>query len=280
MGRRGADAEQGRAPVDRGGLEQRLDVDVERAEPDAGAVERVAVGLVERGELRGDRAAREQAARIDQHRGERAHPGAGLLVGGGDGEVAQRGDVVRDLALDPLLEPRAEQRRGARPRGGRAGARCAPRARAASGRGRGGRGCSRPSRWRARRLPRPGGSRCRGRRTRRRRGVRALRPGGARRRRGAGACRRGGRSGSTLNSNPARWPIGSGPTLTSPSAATVTGSASAPCAPMSRTRTAVRRSTKRWVSRSWSASDRRPSTVRVRSAHLAGSASQSGRWAI
>ena len=52
--------------------------------------------------------------------------------------------------------------------------------------------------------------------------------------------------------------MGSGPTLTSPSAATVTGSTSAPRAPMSRTSTAVRRSTKRWVRRSWSASRQPP----------------------
>ena len=50
----------------------------------------------------------EQAAGIDQHRGERADAGAGLLVGGGDGELAQRGDVERDLALDPALHPRAQ----------------------------------------------------------------------------------------------------------------------------------------------------------------------------
>ena len=102
---------------------------------------------------------------------------------------------------------------------------------------------------------------------------------GGRRRRATGACLPG-EPMDRPESNPARWPIGSGPTLTSPSAATVTGSASAPRAPMSRTSTAVRRSTKRWVSRSCNASERRASTARVRSAHLDGSASQSARCAI
>ena len=46
-------------PVLGGGLEQRLDVDVERAEPDPQPVQRVAVLLVERDELGGDRPARQ-----------------------------------------------------------------------------------------------------------------------------------------------------------------------------------------------------------------------------
>ncbi len=87
-------------------------------------------------------------------------------------------------------------------------------------------------------------------------------------------------AGSTRNSKPTRWPIGSGPTLTSPSSETVIGRAAAPRAPMSRTSTEVRRSTKRWVSAEWSASDSRDSTSRVRSAHFAGSCSQSERWAM
>ena len=53
-----ADREQRRAPLLGGGLEQRLDIDVERAEPDPQPVKRVPVGLVERGQLGGDRAAR------------------------------------------------------------------------------------------------------------------------------------------------------------------------------------------------------------------------------
>ena len=53
-----------------------------------------------------------------------------------------------------------------------------------------------------------------------------------------------------------------------------------PCAPRSRISTEVRRSTKRWVSRSCSASDSFSSTAIARSAIAAGSASQSARWAI
>ena len=255
----------------RGGLEQRRQEHVERAEADAQPVQRLAVGLLEVGDRRRAppcaaatppaSASMAASARTPASWPDRSAAAAERLSGR---------EMARDLRVEPAFEPRAQRGAARAPTGGRARGRCAAPARAASGRARAGRGHGPPSR---RPAPPPSSTtsakRVVGRLDQRvARGGRARRRAGARRRRAAGACRRAGPTDRPGTRSRSSWPIGSGPTLTSPSASTVTGSASAPRAPMSRTSTAVRRSTKRWVSRSCSASDSRSSTSRVRSAHL------------
>jgi len=63
-----------------GGLQQRLDVDVQRAEADAQLIEAVAVGLVEMAQLRGDSAAGQLSAGVDQHRGQGSNAGTGRCI--------------------------------------------------------------------------------------------------------------------------------------------------------------------------------------------------------
>ena len=70
-----------------------------------------------------------------------------------------------------------------------------------------------------------------------------------------------------------------GPTLTSPSAATVTGKASAPCEPMSRTRTAVAIDETLGQALMQRVRELRLDFART-FAHFTGSASQSARCAM
>ena len=65
----------------RGGLEQRATEHVERAEPDAQPVKRVAVGLLEMGDGAEHRLARQHAAGVGQHRRERADAGRAGRIG-------------------------------------------------------------------------------------------------------------------------------------------------------------------------------------------------------
>src|SRR5436190_19177571 len=73
-------------------------------------MDRVAVGLVERSELRGDGAAGEMAPGVDQHRSERADPGAGARVGSGFRQILESRKVAADLPLDPGFESGAKPR--------------------------------------------------------------------------------------------------------------------------------------------------------------------------
>ena len=206
-------------------LQQRRQEDVERAEADAEPVQRLAVGLLEMRDRAEHRLARKHAAGVGEHRGKRANAGrAGRDRSRPRRAVSSERRCRSICASSHRLEPGAQRGSGLRRQ-------AVERARGAERRleqRTAGREASEDvalpgdgeaaivlgeQRKAARRALRPA----------RRRGGRAPRRAGARRRRAAAACRQGARLGSTRKSKPARWPIGSGPTLTSPSAATVTG---------------------------------------------------------
>ena len=286
-GRRGigwpdANREQCGAPLLRGGLQQRLDIDVERAEADPQPVQRVAVGLVER----------RRAARRWRGAG-RCPPAStsiaasartpGLAVGSAAASAKrlQRGKMPRDLAFDPSFEPGAKARRGGRPTGGRARARCAPPARAASGRARAGRGYGRPSRWPA---P-PASSTSRNSASGASHSAAARRSSSSPRRRSAAASSRRLSARRAVGIDP-EFEAGEMPDRLRPDADFAVGgdrhrqrvgAARADVADQHRGAAVDEALGQPLVER---VADSRASTARVRSAHLAGSASQSERWAI
>ena len=205
----------------RRGLQQRRHEHVERAEADAQPMQRLAVGLLEMGDRAEHRLARNHPAGIGQHRRERAHARATRGVGGGRRRaLAAASDGARPAASSQRSSLSRSAARLA-PTSDRARARCGAPARAANGRARGARARALP-----RRRPAPPLSST----------ISAKASSGAstsavarrsssspRRRSAAASSRRLSASradGSTRNSNPDEWPIGSGPTLTSPSAAT------------------------------------------------------------
>ena len=274
-----------RAPMLGGGLEQRLDEDVERPEADAQPVKRLAVGLLEVGDRRRASALRgKHAAGVGEHRRERADAGRAGRIGGGRGELLERAQDGGRSARRASASSRA--RSAARLcADSRSSARAVRKRRLEqrAARRRGGRGHARPRRRRARRRPRRSAANAcrRAPRPAPARGGRARRRGGARPRQAAGACRRAAPTGRRGTRSRSRWPIGSGPTLTSPSAATVTGkrvgAARADVAHQHRRAAVDEALGQPLVER---IADSRASTSRVRSAHFAGSASQSARWAI
>lgn len=100
-----SDRQQRGTPLLRRGFQQCLDVDVERAEPDAMPVKGMTIGLVECADLRGDGPARNQAAGIDQHCGQSPDAGTYLRIGGGKRERSKRGQMARDLRFHPPFHP-------------------------------------------------------------------------------------------------------------------------------------------------------------------------------
>ena len=213
-----------RAPMLRGGLEQRRQEDVERAEADAQPVQRLAVGLLEMRDGAEHRLARKHAAGVGEHCRERAHAGRARRIGRRRGEhLRAAADAGRSARRASARAARAA-RRGSAPTGGRARGRCAAPARAASGRARGGRGHGPPQ---ATARPPPSSTISAKVSSGASTSALARRSSSSPRRRSAAASSRrlsaSRADGSTRNSKPVRWPIGSGPTLTSPSAATVTG---------------------------------------------------------
>ena len=220
----GADRDQGGPPALGLGLQQGRDEQVERAEADAQAMERVAVGLVEQGDRLGQRAPRQELRRRRPASRSARAPRASWRGRGRWWRGSSSGLRWRAIdGVEPGFEPRAQ---GGAARRGQAveGARGPQRRLEQGAAGReAGEDMAVPatatpplaSTIRAKSLSGAASS------------ALARRSSSSPRRRSAAASSRrlstSRAVGSTRKSKPVKWPIGSGPTLTSPSAATVTG---------------------------------------------------------
>ena len=74
------------------------------------ATEDITVGLVERGDLGRNRAAGNDPGGIDQHGGERPHPGGRIGIAGGARQRLERAEMALDRPVEPGLESRPERR--------------------------------------------------------------------------------------------------------------------------------------------------------------------------